>query len=182
METTTRRESECALESFECLSWDVSVCVRIGHCRVRVLNVLILKKFYSPRRTHAIGSGSCIPHTPQSAMTTGCDGLPLSSPAGAAHFSMSASTSSPPTILPKPACLPVSFDWSPSVKKNCDVFVFLPLLPIASSPRSSSFTFSAAGSSLKPCFLPGNTHSPPLPLFLTKSPPCATKPEMTRWK
>ena len=71
---------------------------------------------------------------------------------------------------------PVSLDWSPNVRKNCDVLVFLPLLPIASMPRSSSLTLRPAGSSLKPPFFPEKTHSPPEPLFLTKSPPWATKP------
>eukprot|EP00965_Chrysotila_dentata_P253752 6211413-Pleurochrysis_carterae.AAC.2 len=119
-------------------------------------------------------------------MTTLCVGLPLSSPSGAAHCSMSFSTchetasnsqkrprlhpshlqtfrrsetagpdtarprrrtSSPSTSRPKPTCLPVSRLTSPSVTKNWEVFECLPELPIASSPRSFSFTCDGQGNS-----------------------------------
>lgn len=70
--------------------------------------------------------------------------------------------SSPSTISPNTTCFPVRRFTSARAMKNCEEFVFLPVLHIANTPRWSIFNFSPSLSSLN--FFPLKIDSPPVQL------------------
>ena len=86
------------------------------------------------------------------------------------------SNSRPSTTSPKTTCLPSRCRAAANKIKNCDPFVFGPLLAILSKPRRSWRILHASSANLPPV-----QHSPPVPSPLVKSPPWAMKSEMTRW-